>query len=96
MADPRGYTKKIHLMLLPNGNLALETVIQDGSFEPQELDPEIELDPISVQELLRILTTSIVTQPDEETETELEDILEHFETGVGMINDAIKKRNSSQ
>jgi len=96
MADTRGYTKKIHLMLLPSGKLALETVIQDGSFEPQEVDPEIELDPISVQELLRILTTSIVTQPDEDTQTELEDILEHFQTSVGMIKEAIKKRDESQ
>jgi len=94
MADDRGYTKTIHLMLLPSGNLALETVIQDGSFEPRELDPDIKLDPISVQELLRILTTSIVKHPDEDSETELEDILKHFEVSVAMIKEAIKERDS--
>jgi len=82
-------------MLLPSGKIALETVIQDGSFEPQELDPDITLAPISVQELLRILTTSIVKNPDADTPSELEDILEHFEVSAQMIKDAIKARDSS-
>jgi len=93
MADESRYTKKIHLMLLPNGQLALDTVFQDGSFEPLELDPEINLDPVTVQDLLRVLTDSLDTQADQDAPLELESILSHFELSVGLIKDAIKKRD---
>jgi len=94
MADDSEYSKTIYLMLTSNGNISLEKIIQDGSFEPLELDPEIELAPISIQELIRISTTNILKYPDEEATSELEDILSHFETGADIIKSAIKKRDS--
>lgn len=94
MADDRKYSKTVYLMLTSDGRVSLEKIIQDGSFEPLELDPEIELAPISIQDLIRISTTNILKYPDEEDTSELEDILSHFETGADIIKSAIKKRDS--
>ncbi len=94
MADDNQYSKTVYLMLTSDGRIWLEKIIQDGSLEPLELDPEIEIAPISIQELIRISTTNILNHPDEEDATELEDILSHFETGADIIKSAIKKRDS--
>lgn len=94
MAGDEQYSKKIYLMLSADGRINLDEIYQGGACDLPALDPDIELPPISLHKLAKILTKRILDYPDETDANELETVLGQFDECRDIIKTAIKKRDS--
>lgn len=88
MAEDKKYTKKLFLRLQTNGYIAIDDdYLWDGCDTP-EIDPEIELTPVSLLKLTQLLSNLY------SDDNEIEDI-ERFEKLLAEVNasaDVIEQR----
>jgi len=86
---------KIYLMLQSNGHIVLDKDhLWDGCDTP-ELSPSIEMPPVSIRKLVELLRDRNLEWPEKDEVDNLKVLLNELKDSAGIIEDTIKKIETS-
>lgn len=90
MTDGKEFTKKLFLELHSNGIITLaKDYLWDGCDTP-EIDPEIDLTPVSIKKLTQILSDLYLNQPEKEDINQLKQLLVELNGSADIIASTIQ------
>jgi len=90
MTDSQEFTKKLFLRLNSNGSIELDRdYLWDGCDTP-EIDPGIELTPVSILKLTKLLADLYLNEPEQADIARLELLLKQIKASGEVVEKTIK------